>query len=491
VSGLRGIGDRIGTSGRVVVAILLLLAVAFVGSGAVAVHTLRDELVGQLDTELIDEARGTVLALELFPIERFVELGEDPRASTPDTALMILDAGGEIIVARPSGDPADPDPLPALPSLEELQRRLGVPFTAPSVDGGLDYRVVAAAAGDHITVSAGELGTVDATVDALRRRLFVIGGTALAVLGVLIGAVVVASNRQTDHMVDIAARIGAGDLTARVDELPHRGPGRRLGIALNEMLRRLEAAFSAREASEERLRRFAADASHELRTPLTHIRGYSELLRSGASSEPADRDRAVARIEAEAERMTGLVEDLLLLARLDQQQAPRSDEVDLSALVTEAVADARAVEPRRPLHSRVPDRPVLVVGDESRLRQALGNLLANVRTHTPPEAPAAVSLSADDGRATVTVADHGPGFSPDAAARAFDRFYRSEDSRSRASGGSGLGLAITHAIVRAHDGTISLRSSQGEGATFTIELPVVDAAEARPPAGPAAPSTRA
>jgi two-component system OmpR family sensor kinase len=478
VSGLRSIRDRIGTSGRVVVAILLLLAVAFVGSGAVAVDTLRDELVGQLDTELIDEARGTVLALELFPIERFIELGDDPRASTPDTALVILDADGQTVVARPSGGTADPDPLPALPDAEELRSRLGAPFTVASADGSFDYRVVAAASGDLVVVSAGELGTVESTVDALRRRLLVIGGTALGVLGVLIGVVVVASNRQTDHMVDIATRIGAGDLTARVDDLPPHGPGRRLGLALNEMLHRLEAAFSAREASEERLRRFAADASHELRTPLTHIRGYAELLRSGAASDPADRDRAVARIEAESERMTGLVEDLLLLARLDQHAASRRDPVDLVSIVVDAVADARAVERSRPVSMHVPDRPVVVPGDEARLRQALANLMANVRTHTPPDASATVTLVVDGDRATVTVVDDGPGFTADAATRAFDRFYRSEDSRSRSTGGSGLGLAITFAIVHAHDGTIELRSTPGHGATFAIELPTMRSAEA-------------
>jgi len=317
----------------------------------------------------------------------------------------------------------------------------------------------------------------------------VIGGTALGVLAVLIGAVVVASNRQTDHMVDIATRIGAGDLTARVDDLPPHGPGRRLGIALNEMLHRLEAAFSAREASEDRLRRFAADASHELRTPLTHIRGYAELLRSGAAAEPADRERAITRIEAEAERMTGLVEDLLLLARLDQHDPPRTEAVDLVAIVTEAVADARAVEPRRPLSLRLPDRPVVVRGDEPRLRQAVTNLLANVRTHTPPDAAASVALAAHDDGATITIADHGPGFSPEAASRAFDRFYRSEDSRSRSTGGSGLGLAITHAIVQAHGGTIGLRSAPNEGATFTIALPTVGpsalrTAEATSPGAP-------
>jgi two-component system OmpR family sensor kinase len=265
----------------------------------------------------------------------------------------------------------------------------------------------------------------------------------------------------------------------------------RLTTALNGMLSRIEQSFRAQQASEEqarasegRMRRFVADASHELRTPLTSIRGFAELYRQGAVSNPEDTRRLMERIESEGARMGLLVEDLLQLARLDQQRPLTITPVDLAEVAGDAVHDARALQPDRPLSLHLDEAlsevPV-VLGDEARLRQVVGNLVTNALVHTPPTAAVTVRLSdeppagdggADDGGVVVLqVADEGPGMAPEDAARVFERFYRVDASRSRAEGGTGLGLAIVSALVAAHGGTIHLDTAAGRGATFTVRLP--------------------
>jgi two-component system OmpR family sensor kinase len=350
----------------------------------------------------------------------------------------------------------------------------------------MDYRLVAARAGDLTVVAAAPLDDLDHTLGRLARRLLIIGVVAFAVLSLLIWAVVTAATRRIDHMIDTAARIGAGDLTARVNapEGPGDGsPAGRLGHALDEMLHRLQASFDDRQASEDRVRRFAADASHELRTPLTHVRGYAEILRTGAAGTDTDRARAAERIESEATRMAGLVDDLLLLVRLDQEPQGERTPVDLTQLVSESVTDARTAEPQRPisLEFPTPPRPVVVMGDDARLRQVVANLLANVGAHTPPATPVTVCLATADTSPTagarvarLSVADEGPGMAPETAARAFERFSRGEHARTRPPGnrgGSGLGLAIVAAIVDAHGGTIHLDTAPGAGTRVTVELP--------------------
>jgi two-component system OmpR family sensor kinase len=284
--------------------------------------------------------------------------------------------------------------------------------------------------------------------------------------------------RPLDEMVDTADAIALGDIDRRIDA---SGGGRevvRLAHALN-------GAFDARQTSEETLRQFVADASHELRTPLTSIRGYAELLRAGAVPDAEDADRAVRRIEAEAARMGVLVEDLLLLARMDQGRPLRREQVDLTIVAADAAADAKAVEPDRPVTLSARE-PVLVTGDEARLRQVLSNLLANVRDHTPAGTPVDVSVRREGEAGVVEVADHGPGIPADAAEHAFDRFWRVDPARTHrtgAAGGAGLGLSIVAAIAAAHGGKVALSTTPGGGATFTVTIPCT-----LPEDGPSAPS---
>jgi len=248
------------------------------------------------------------------------------------------------------------------------------------------------------------------------------------------------------------------------------------------MLAQIEAAFEERRASESRLRRFVADASHELRTPLTSIRGYAELFRRGADSRPEDLAKSMSRIEAEASRMGVLVDDLLLLARLDQGRPLERDRVDLARIAEDATESARAIDAERPISLDV-DGPVFVVGDEGRLRQVLDNLLDNTRFHTPKGTPVRVKITRADGELVLTVADEGPGLSPEAATRVFERFYRGDRTRSRGTGGAGLGLSIVSAIVEAHGGKVSATSSNGAGTTFEVRLSVGSPEEGPRPDG--------
>jgi signal transduction histidine kinase len=234
-------------------------------------------------------------------------------------------------------------------------------------------------------------------------------------------------------------------------------------------------AFRQRAANEARLRQFVADASHELRTPLTSIRGYAELWRAGGLREGGDVDDAMRRMEQEARRMGLLVDDMLLLARLDQGRPLETAPLALDRLVDDAVRDARAVEPDRPI-DLVAD-PVTVAGDDHRLRQIVGNLLTNVRLHTPPGTPVHVSVRVVGERARLEVADEGPGLEPEVAARVFERFYRGDPARTRASGGSGLGLSIVAAVAEAHGGRVSVETAPGAGARFVVDLPVAHHAE--------------
>ena len=335
------------------------------------------------------------------------------------------------------------------------------------------YRVLAAADASTggIAVAAIPLTEVDQTLSRLLEVEGLVIAGVLFALGLASWLVVRAGLRPLDRIGETAGRIAGGDLSHRVRDTDPRTEAGRLGVALNLMLDRLEAAFREREASEERLRQFLADASHELRTPLAAIRGYAELHRMGATRDSESVQRSMGRIEDEAARMGVLVEDLLALARLDEVADQPHVLVDLAELARDAVDDARAVAQDRAISLRA-DGADLVSGQPDQLRQVLANLLRNAVTHTPQGSPIEVSVERDDGWVRARIRDHGPGL-PDVAAEAlFERFWRAEGGRERGRDGAGLGLAIVAGIVEAHRGRVEAANAPGGGAVFTVALPV-------------------
>ncbi|MBB2924756.1 HAMP domain-containing sensor histidine kinase [Cellulomonas cellasea] len=357
-----------------------------------------------------------------------------------------------------------------------------VPRTV-DVDGLGSYRVVATSGARGLVVTGLPTGPVAATVT---RYVVVEVAVAVAGLGVAaaVGTVLVRRELRPLHRVAATATRVAGlpldrgevvlaDRVPAQDTDPATEVGQ-VGAALNRLLGHVESALAARQESETQVRHFVADASHELRTPLASIRGYAELVRRSPDALPDDAVRAMQRVESEALRMTALVEDLLLLARLDAGRELEHAEVDLTALALDAVADAHVAAPGHVWHLDVDDDPAhppLVRGDDHRLRQVLVNLLANARVHTPPGTTVEVRVRADAQHVTVRVQDDGPGIAPELLPRLFQRFARGDASRNRAGGSStGLGLAIVHAVVGAHGGTIAAESRPGRTA-FTVRLP--------------------
>ncbi|HEV7753085.1 MAG TPA: HAMP domain-containing sensor histidine kinase [Baekduia sp.] len=338
--------------------------------------------------------------------------------------------------------------------------------------GGTRYRVLAGAApGGGTTVAAVPLTETDATLHRLLRTSAMVIAAILLVLGAGAWWLVRIGLRPLERMGSTAGAIAAGDLSRRVETATPRTEVGRLGLALNQMLDRLEEAFAKQRASEDRLRRFLADASHELRTPLASIRGYAELFRIGAAREPADTKKAMSRIESEAARMGVLVEDLLTLARLDEVREVIREDVDLVRLAGDAVDDARATAPDREIDLESHGRAI-VAGDPHQLRQVFANLLRNALVHTPAGTPVAVTISHDGPTTVLEVRDYGPGLPTDDDDSAlFDRFWRAEHGRERGKAGAGLGLAIVAGIVAAHDGSVSAENAPGGGARFTVRLP--------------------
>jgi two-component system OmpR family sensor kinase len=338
-------------------------------------------------------------------------------------------------------------------------------FTAPSRNGKKSYRVRAFVEPQFpgVRFAAASLADVDGT---LHRLLLIELIATAAVLAALVGLglwVVRLGLRPLATIEETAVAITAGDLSRRVEHADSRTEVGRVGTALNTMLDRIEA-------SDLRLRRFVADASHELRTPLAAVRAYAELFGRGAADRPEDLKRSMTGIARESERMSLLVDDLLLLARLDEGRPLQSEPVDLAELVGEAVDAARVVEPDRPISVALD--PASITGDRERLRQVLDNLFSNVRAHTPPGTPVSVELRRTDGVARLAVADRGPGLTEEQTTRVFERFYRVDSSRSRASGGVGLGLSIVAAVVEAQGGSVAAEPTDEGGATFVLTLPL-------------------
>jgi two-component system OmpR family sensor kinase len=347
-------------------------------------------------------------------------------------------------------------------------------FTTGATDGSTRFRVQATPVPGGTLVIGIPLTELTATTRRLLGIEVIVSLAVVALAAALASWFVRAGLKPLDDMGTTAGAIAAGDLSQRVEPSDDRTEVGKLGAALNSMLAQIEAAFDERRASEDRLRRFVADASHELRTPITSIRGYAELFRRGADRRPEDLATSMARIEAEADRMGVLVDDLLLLARLDQGRPLVHEPVDLAALARDAVDAARAIDPKRAIELDAPDQAV-VDGDAGRLRQVLDNLIENARVHTPTDTRTVVTVEADADTATISVADDGPGMDPDVAARAFERFFRGGLARARSTGGAGLGLSIVAAIVEAHGGGV--RVADGPGARIVVTLPVGRVAE--------------
>jgi two-component system OmpR family sensor kinase len=367
-------------------------------------------------------------------------------------------------------------------SVEDLRGRAGEPFTVGDTEGTSErYRVMTAPlANGGVIANARSLDQMEEVLELLGRMLMVSFVLTLLVVVIVVWAVGRWALRPLEHVIGTAQQIGAGTLDTRVDVDSSAPDVERLAEAMNNMLGRLQDAFVAKERSEARMRQFVGDASHELRTPLAAVIGYAELYQEQMARTPDQIDRVMSRIVAEGTRMQSLVEDLLLLARLDEGRPLARDAVDLGTVVDDAVSAVRVIAPDRTFELVPPDGDVEVIGDGVALRQIVDNLLANVVAHTPAGTSARVALAAD-GDAVLTVADDGPGMSEEHRLRAFDRFWRAEQARTR-PGGSGLGLAIVAELIRAHGGSIDLESGPGEGCTFTVRLP-----RAQSPA-PAAPS---
>jgi two-component system, OmpR family, sensor kinase len=475
--------------------LLLTLAPLFIG-GLIAVSaatflSLQSYLLGKTEAQLL----AVHPSVEMYLTSGTVGdggRGGPPSADIPiGTFGEIVSASGSVI-AGPHTFGSSGSTLssaPVLPATLIASNEQSPVFTTVEGTGGVDHYLVYvdnAQQGGGLLVAALPLDDLNSTL--ARLLLLEVLTTAAITIVVLVATwILVRRGLRPLERMGTMARAAATDLSRRVEPADNVTEVGQLGVAINAMLSQLETAFAERAAGEQRLRHFVSDASHELRTPLTSMRGYAELLRRNPDMTEADVTLATRRIEDEAARMGVLVDDLLLLARLDQGRPLARAPVDLGALVTDACADARATDPARSITARI-DTPVQVIGDELRLRQVLGNVVRNALVHTPPATPVEVTLGVNGATAVIEVVDHGPGIPPQNAQRIFERFQRVDPERSRDQGGSGLGLSIVAAVVAAHGGTIRVGQTAGGGATFRIELPMTVPASVDPPIPASPPS---
>jgi two-component system OmpR family sensor kinase len=460
---------RLSLRTRLVLGVLMLATVGLLTADAVTYTSLRSFLFDRTDKSLDGEHRVVEAALQ-GGVSPAVDAAL--RAPGPGLYIQFRSLSGRTLgVVGPTEFPGEqPPPAPDLPAAISLPDSGGPGqgraryFTVGARSGGGRYRVRASLdPGDAaVLIVALSLRDVDGTLHRLLWIEALVTAAVLAAIAALGLWIVRIGLRPLQAIGATADAITAGDLSRRVERADETTEVGRLGLALNAMLGRIED-------SDRRLRRFVADASHELRTPLSAVRAYAELFERGADRRPEDLARAMTGIGRESERMSLMVDDLLLLARLDEGRPLEREPVDLEEVLREAVETARAVDPGRPLElAAVPAR---VLGDRERLRQIVDNLLGNVRAHTPAGTAARVELRAEDGQARIAVSDSGPGIPPEDVPRLFERFYRADASRARASGGVGLGLAIVAAVAAAHGGRAEARSS-AEGSVFEIVVPL-------------------
>ncbi|MFJ8581653.1 sensor histidine kinase [Micromonospora sp. NPDC093277] len=491
---------------KLVAAVLALVAAALLVISALTAYFLRNYLIGQADDQLRSGAAG--VARELERSENPVQVG------IPSDYVASKAIPGGVLAEPVRYHGLSPEALPPFPTdYAGFQANVGDPFTVRSIDGRTRWRMLYTDVGGGQVVAFGQhLTAVDQAVKQLVWIDLLVGGAVLIILASVGAGIVRTSLKPLVEIERTAAAIAGGDLSRRVPD-PEEGRAfptselGRLSRALNAMLAQIEAAFTARAASEaaarsaevsardaaaqaqaseararrseERMRQFIADASHELRTPLTTIRGFAELYRQGAARQPEQTAGLLRRIEDEAARMGLLVEDLLLLARMDRERPIALAPVELPVLASDAVQAARAVDPERRVELDIEPGagPLVVLGDDARLRQVIGNLMTNALTHTPPDASVTLRLRVEPGNlAVIEVADTGPGLTTEQAERVFERFYRVDAARTRQAGGptsTGLGLAIVAALVAVHHGMVEVVETPGGGATFRVKLPLL------------------
>jgi len=462
--------------GRLLLATGTLVVLGLLIADGATYGLLRHSLVSRVDAQLISSMHGGGRGLGPGGAPDTTNSGD-----LPQRYFEVLDSSGTVLGHQVFFGQDIPPRLPRDLPTQDGQYRI---FTARALGAHGRYRAIAFGQGFQSTTPSGTIQTFQGTavvaisladVEAtLRRLLFVEMLVTLSVLAAAGGAAWWLIRKGLEPLTEMegaAADIAAGDLSRRIETTDETTEVGRLGSALNVMLEKIEQAFAERRESEARLRRFVADASHELRTPLTSIRGYAELFRRGARSRPDDLEKSMQRIEDESARMGVLVDELLLLARLDQGPKLEHEPIDLARVATDAVNDARVVQPDRPIDIAA-DEAVIVHGDDTRLRQVAANLMSNALEHTPRGTPVHVRVSRDGEQAVLEVADEGPGLDEEHAAKVFDRFFRVDPARARDAGGAGLGLAIVAAIVGAHGGGVSVDTSPGNGARFTVRLPI-------------------
>ena len=472
---------------RLTLGVVLLSAMGFLASDVAAQTLMRSYLTQQMDSELLSVAGGAFPRVERAGIAREArgsqsddEDNQDdapavPLQSVPTSISLTLIGPAGIILGQIGGDLNSTEITSYLQSItpEQVIERANQPFTIEAPQS--DFRVIAQRlpTGLGIVVIAQSFEDIDRTLLRLQGLFILIGLVMILFIALASRKVITVGLRPLATVEATAERIAEGDLTARLPDLKPTTEVGRLVNTLNMMLGRIEESFSARVDSESKLRRFVADASHELRTPITAIRGFAELHRQGAVTGEEKTKELIGRIENESKRMGSLVEDLLLLARLDQSRQMKSEPVNLSKLVLDAVESARAAGPSYPVNFNESDDEIYALGDNDRIHQVVANLLANARTHTPVGTKIDVSVIQSEDGVRIRIADNGPGLSEKDQAQIFERFYRADASRVRTDGeGTGLGLSIVEAVMRAHAVHVCVESELGKGATFTLFFPL-------------------
>jgi two-component system OmpR family sensor kinase len=459
---------------------VVLASFAIIASDFAANAALRTYLISQVDDQLINISNTSLNRLDragIAPLEADnknspFKILEPLRGVPTATSITLLDIDGNLI-GQVGGELGGKNFAVTGMKINEVSQYKNRPFTIDGKDGQPDIRALAQMlpTGMGSVIVADSLEKVDKTLGQLRFLFLILGLIALIAIAMAARWIIALGLKPLEAVEDTAEAIAGGDLSARLPAAKPDTEVGRLTTSLNTMLSRIEESFSARVESENKLRRFVADASHELRTPLTAIRGFAELHRQGAVIGEEKTKELINRIEKESVRMSSLVEDLLLLARLDQSRELAKEPVDLNTIITEAVASAKAAGPNHPIEIKLGASEIFVLGDSQRIHQVIANLLANARAHTPNGTKISITAMQGESETTIEVSDNGPGLSKADQRRIFERFYRADPSRVRnSSEGSGLGLSIVDAVMKAHGGYVSVKSEEGAGATFTLHF---------------------